>query len=91
MVQNNQFSIVIRDHNESTKTMCKFCENPDNLLFYPTIPLGFGGELKSHVYIDAYNKQLCMQIINDSNGNIIDYNRICNFCPVCGKDFSKAE
>lgn len=40
--------------------MCKVCEDHDDLfespLFHPTLHMGFGGDVKIWVYVDAYNK-----------------------------------
>lgn len=44
------------------------CENHDDLfeapLFHPTVHLGFGGELMLWVYVDAYNKQMVLHVLN---------------------------
>jgi non-homologous end joining protein Ku len=75
--------------------MCKVCEDHDDLfespLFHPTLHLGFGGDVKIWVYVDAYNQQMSLHMLNQDTGNIIEYHRVCNFCPVCGRDLSKAE
>ena len=73
--------------------MCKMCENHDDLfeapLFHPTVHLGFSGELKMWVYVDAYNQQMVMHVLNPGTNNMSVYSRVCNFCLVCGRDFSK--
>ena len=47
------------------------CENHDDLfeapLFHPTVHLGFGGELMLWVYVDAYNKQMVLHVLNPRN------------------------
>ncbi|WP_026516815.1 hypothetical protein [Butyrivibrio sp. MC2021] len=71
--------------------MCDFCEEHDDLfekpLFYEKFNLGIGGDVNIWIYIDAAKKQICMHLLNDSNGNTYEYHRGCRFCPVCGKDF----
>ena len=62
-----------------------------NLFPFHIRDMGFGGDVKIWVYVDAYNKQMCLHMLNQDTANIIEYHRICNFCPVCGRDLSKAE
>ena len=75
--------------------MCKICEDHEDPfespLFHPTLHLGFGGEVKIWVNVDAYNQQMCLHMLNQDTDNIIEYHRVCNFCLVCGRDLSKAE
>lgn len=74
--------------------MCKICEIRDDdvcgvPLFHPTLHLGFVGNIKIWAYVDAYNQQMYLQAINENGSNIIEYQRVCNYCPVCGRDLSK--
>ena len=75
--------------------MCRFTNNRKNLcifrFFEPTIHLVFSGDIDIYVYLDAYNQQLGMSIINENDGNTTAYFRGCKQCPVCGRLLTEKE